>query len=727
MPRFLIDKFNENMDALYAKYSAHTPDSNQPFVEIKPNDPNRESTAHDSLSSPDGSVARDFTRIGKFLTSSQGVQFLLTQEMLQASNPFSETRIYDPAVFIGSVQPWLRIQRPLATAAGEGLDGSGNSLVGIVKAFIGGDSADASDASPGSDNTIGSAGRLQRETSIAAQNRVLGQSGPTGLLNLLPSNTISTIAQVAKNIVTTGILGVNQRPELNIAGEYFSILQWSGFVKKAQPNALATAASKLRKGDVGGALSSLISGVETLVTNAVVGTVAANVPLSPPNGRDDPDNTNVMRYFSVNATQDDGYLVDAIDDGQPNVSYLDRLPMLLLDSTPPSDNPVSAALQLSRNNTQASNAVSTAGGLFSTVIGALVGSNTIANAAHVVLGATDPVTGRIISSTSNPWGQNPAEQKMLFGTLSLAARYTNAIAAVGNADSTGVADVAFFQAQLAAQQAKSFSDIKALTQAPSYGVGYVGGLAPGSPIMDDAGVFSSKKYKVASRQYSSDKAAANGQFAILDNTAANGIGEIGDKLKQAIRLQYGDTIDFIFHDFVNQKVVPFRAMLSGFNENIKADYSIEKYIGRPEKNIVYTGMTREVSFEFMTYASTHNELDFIWQKLNYLTGMLSPSTYNDGFAVPPLTMLTIGNVYVDQPGIIMSLSYSVDDTTSWDIDEQMPMGVSISVVYMIIEKNQVSTGNQFYNYGKPRYQSQANAAQTSTIGGQTTPSNIFNS
>ncbi len=93
----LADRFDAKMDELYGhgstKDGGPTGRNDEPYVEIKPNDENREETNDDTRTFPIGSLKRDVKRVGKFLVSDRGLAFLLKQELLQTGNSFSETRI----------------------------------------------------------------------------------------------------------------------------------------------------------------------------------------------------------------------------------------------------------------------------------------------------------------------------------------------------------------------------------------------------------------------------------------------------------------------------------------------------------------------------------------------------------------------------------------------------------------------------------------------------------
>ena len=173
--------------------------------------------------------------------------------------------------------------------------------------------------------------------------------------------------------------------------------------------------------------------------------------------------------------------------------------------------------------------------------------------------------------------------------------------------------------------------------------------------------------------------------------------------------QKRDSIQLFFDDITNTRRIQFRATIASLSEVHSPSWVQHDYIGRPYPIHQYKGVTRELSFDFKVYAMNKAELEFIWQKLNYLTGMTHPASYTAtdegiGFMTPPYIELTVGNLYNKIPGFINALTYTIADGTSWDISKQMPFGVDINVGYTIIETGSESNaknpakgkGSKFY-------------------------------
>ena len=152
-----------------------------------------------------------------------------------------------------------------------------------------------------------------------------------------------------------------------------------------------------------------------------------------------------------------------------------------------------------------------------------------------------------------------------------------------------------------------------------------------------------------------------------------------------------DIIPFKFYDVYNEKHITFRAILTGITDNVTTEYNTERYIGRSENVHSYQGASRQVSFTFDVFPKTRQELPVLWEKINYLYGMCYPNyvpAYGGQAMVSPLTTLTIGNLYTDTPGYVSSVSLSIPNESTWEIEDnlQLPHYCQIAVEYVYIGK-----------------------------------------
>lgn len=162
-----------------------------------------------------------------------------------------------------------------------------------------------------------------------------------------------------------------------------------------------------------------------------------------------------------------------------------------------------------------------------------------------------------------------------------------------------------------------------------------------------------------------------------------------------------DFIPFKFKDIVNDKIISFRAILSGITDTFSPEYSSERYVGRPDSVYVYQGTNREIAFTFDVYPKTDKEMFPIWQKLNYLAGLTYPS-YGQAIGggkgmIAPFCQLTIGDMYKDSDGYISSLTFTVQDQTTWETEfTKLPKYIQVSVNYIYIGKRLPSSTSKHF-------------------------------
>ena len=163
-----------------------------------------------------------------------------------------------------------------------------------------------------------------------------------------------------------------------------------------------------------------------------------------------------------------------------------------------------------------------------------------------------------------------------------------------------------------------------------------------------------------------------------------------------------DFIKFKFKDVVNNRFIIFRAILDGITDSIGADYGEERYIGRPDKVYVYQGANRDVSFNFAIYPKTKQEFPILMDKLNYLIGMCYPSYTEQDMMVTPFMELTLGDMFNGTPGLLMGVSVTVEDNSTWELDEglQFPHYIKVACEFKHIGKNKLASTGIHYDLPK---------------------------
>lgn len=151
--------------------------------------------------------------------------------------------------------------------------------------------------------------------------------------------------------------------------------------------------------------------------------------------------------------------------------------------------------------------------------------------------------------------------------------------------------------------------------------------------------------------------------------------------------------------------IQFRAFITNLVENTVPTYNEYQYIGRIEKFISYTTVQRSISFKLAVIAYSKDELTQVWKRLNYLTGFAFPYGVNKGLFQPNIIRLTIGDVYVDQPGYIQTINTNFSGITdSWNIERieddktaELPISAMVDMQFILIEKTGFRTvASPFY-------------------------------
>ena len=155
-----------------------------------------------------------------------------------------------------------------------------------------------------------------------------------------------------------------------------------------------------------------------------------------------------------------------------------------------------------------------------------------------------------------------------------------------------------------------------------------------------------------------------------------------------VATQHPDFIKFMFRDVINNKYLVFRAIVDGITDTITPEYGEVKYIGRPDKLYNYQGTERSVSFNFKIYPKTKQELPVLMEKVNYLVGLCYPSYTSKERMVTPFVELTLGDMFNGTPGLLESVTVTVEDATTWEIDEglQFPHFISCQCTFKYVGK-----------------------------------------
>lgn len=126
----------------------------------------------------------------------------------------------------------------------------------------------------------------------------------------------------------------------------------------------------------------------------------------------------------------------------------------------------------------------------------------------------------------------------------------------------------------------------------------------------------------------------------------------------------------------------FRAFLGGMSDSYQAEWSPFKYLGRGENFYTYNGFTRTITLSWTVAAQSKQELMPMYKKLNYLASTTAPDYSPQGYMRGNIVQLTVGGYVYEQPGIITSLTYDIQDDSPWEIGIDTDGNVDNSVKQM---------------------------------------------
>lgn len=199
---------------------------------------------------------------------------------------------------------------------------------------------------------------------------------------------------------------------------------------------------------------------------------------------------------------------------------------------------------------------------------------------------------------------------------------------------------------------------------------------------------------------------------------------LGDKLGSDV-LGAGLTQDFIKFYFTGPKlhngiqatdskaaeddIIVFRAIINTLTDSFSPNWTNVSLIGRADPNYQYTGYSRDLQLDFTVFATSRDELKPIWRKLNAMAGYTAPEYDAETIGLKgPWMRITIGDMFVQQPAILSSLSYTLQDSdTTWEINieqdptlMQVPHKISVSCGFNLITDYLPQKGGRFYTLAK---------------------------
>jgi hypothetical protein len=192
-----------------------------------------------------------------------------------------------------------------------------------------------------------------------------------------------------------------------------------------------------------------------------------------------------------------------------------------------------------------------------------------------------------------------------------------------------------------------------------------------------------------------------------------------------------------FQKYGNNEIVPFVGTLTGISEDVTPEWTNFRYLGSPFKSYRYLGVERTLNFELKLYYKEVLEKQVMIKKINYLKSLAFPydtisqiqykkdmgtknmepvtlkqinsnsdsttTSESTQYAFSPnLIYLSMGDMYKNLFGFIETLSFTIDENTTWTnlnynmedgkSNELYPSVVSVSIGMKIIEQHLETKG-----------------------------------
>jgi hypothetical protein len=160
---------------------------------------------------------------------------------------------------------------------------------------------------------------------------------------------------------------------------------------------------------------------------------------------------------------------------------------------------------------------------------------------------------------------------------------------------------------------------------------------------------------------------------------------------------YGNVKDLVKFSFAPIKAttlanangnIIFRAYLTDLNDSFAPSWDSVQDQGRADAKVRYASFERTVDLGFKVVVHSAAERGIVWEKLSELAKITYP-VYGGGGFYGVYVKVTIGDLYVNQPMFITSLSYMWDTDTPWEIAEgqQLPMYTDVNMSLTWIGRN----------------------------------------
>jgi len=134
--------------------------------------------------------------------------------------------------------------------------------------------------------------------------------------------------------------------------------------------------------------------------------------------------------------------------------------------------------------------------------------------------------------------------------------------------------------------------------------------------------------------------------------------EVREKLENYLE---GEYVPFYMHDVRTNEIISFHAFLTSLSDDYTANYDTVEAFGRVDPIRVYKSTVRRIGFSFVIAATSQNDFDAMWLKINKLVTMVYPQfsegrrLVGDGYSIyapfsqsisaSPLIRVRIGDLF----------------------------------------------------------------------------------
>ena len=660
----LEQRFNENVNKLYAgatlKFEngkSSTGRNDDPLIVRKPG--NGYWNFAESRGLPVVSAALDVKRLTLFTLSKRGLLFLAKQQLLQTGNTFEHTRIINPLFAVGNAVPFLHIRRNLRPLAIGGTVAKALSVLGIKKT-----------STPNSPAELRKIGQLQQET----YDKWNGGSGLVkSLIKKIPviGQTISAFS-AKRSMGEVGNGWTYTRPELGKNNSEYFVYRYNADTAPGSTDSklLRTLIKFVTKLDIGGNDGVGYGAIKSNGNYVTYLNYSNDKPEWPRSIQTDYATYRLAKYKKVVLPERSEVAKKSdIKEEYKTASDYQKLLDSQIEDT--------AYLSYDRDNNQKYKAAD--GNLFGVLYPNSVNSEKLSTRLSTIYEGTAPeVTDEVAAKKTDidsQIGEHVDADVALSDIERLNPRPT--VRATGLpilAEYSGKAFVRYFSHGNVGLGSVNASEI-------------IDGNTTNMQAKVDA--FKTGPQKGKKLSYIKDESNLP---AIVPNTS------VSKPAYQSINNAFDDPIVVSFA-MGKDTPIRFRAYIKDLQQSATPEYKSYQYIGRMEKFVNYVGVQREISFKLGVVAFSKDELDGVWTRINYLTGLVFPYGFNRGIFQPNIARLTIGNVYVEQPGYVTSLNTNFNELgESWEIDggRQVPIAAQMDIKFIIIEKSSKVADSPFY-------------------------------